>query len=485
MRRVIVSLFLITIASVAIAPAQQAPGLQIELQQVVTGLSDPVYVTHARDATGRLFIIEQPGRILVLQPGSATPTVFLDITARVLSGGERGLLGLAFHPEFASNRRFFVDYTRRGDGATVIAEYRASSSDPNRANTDETPVLAIAQPFANHNGGMIEFGPDGYLYIAMGDGGSANDPGNHAQNAEDLLGKILRIDVNTPSGNQAYSSPADNPFFGSTPGRDEVYALGMRNPWRFSFDRVTGQLYAGDVGQGSWEEIDIITRGGNYGWRVMEGNHCNQNLPGPCVTPAGHIAPIAEYSSAAGSRCSVTGGYVYRGALASLPLGSYVFGDFCTGEIFLYRDGQMSLLLDTPRNISSFGEDQAGEIYVVSLSGSIHRIVNRNAPDPGSIRIDSITVRRRSTDEPVDPVTTKSNGKKYEILVRGEGFAPGVVVMINGVAMNTREPSSSGLEVTARLKRATLRNAGNLVVELANPDGAVSNRVTLVVVDEQ
>jgi glucose/arabinose dehydrogenase len=485
MRRVIVSLLAATIALVTLAPAQQPPGFQIELQPVLSNLTSPVYVTHARDSTGRLFIVEQPGRVLVLQPGAATPALFLDITAKVLSGGERGLLGLAFHPEYSSNGRFFVNYTRRGDGATVIAEYRVSPTDQNRAGTEEHPLLSVGQPFSNHNGGMIEFGPDGYLYIAMGDGGSANDPGNRAQNPEDLLGKILRIDVDNPSGNQPYSSPSDNPFFGTTPGRDEVYAVGMRNPWRFSFDRATGQLYAGDVGQGSWEEIDVITRGGNYGWRVMEGNHCNPNFPGQCIPPAGHIAPIAEYSSATGARCSVTGGYVYRGALASLPLGSYVFGDFCTGEIFLYRDGQVSLLVDTSLNISSFGEDEAGEIYAVSLSGSVHRIANPSAPAPGSLRIDSVIVRRRSTKEPLEPVTTKSNGKKYEVLIRGEGFAPGAVVMVNGVAMSTKEPGASGAEIRARLKRATLRNPGALTVELANPDGGVSNRVIIDVFDEQ
>ncbi|HEY7915326.1 MAG TPA: PQQ-dependent sugar dehydrogenase, partial [Blastocatellia bacterium] len=195
MRRVIVSLLAATIALVTLAPAQQPPGFQIELQPVLSNLTSPVYVTHARDSTGRLFIVEQPGRVLVLQPGAATPALFLDITAKVLSGGERGLLGLAFHPEYSSNGRFFVNYTRRGDGATVIAEYRVSPTDQNRAGTEEHPLLSVGQPFSNHNGGMIEFGPDGYLYIAMGDGGSANDPGNRAQNPEDLLGKILRIDV--------------------------------------------------------------------------------------------------------------------------------------------------------------------------------------------------------------------------------------------------------------------------------------------------
>src|SRR5437870_4966892 len=239
------------------------------LVAVLSGLASPVYLTNAHDGSNRLFIIEQAGRIKVLQPGATTPTIFLDITARVLAGVERGLLGLTFHPQFSTNHRFFVDYTRQPDGATVIAEYQASAADASLALTAEKTLLVIPQPFANHNGGMVEFGPDGFLYIGMGDGGSANDPGNRAQNINELLGKILRIDVDHADGNQPYSSPVDNPFFGSVAGRDEIYAYGLRNPWRFSFDRATGQLYAGDVGQDAREEIDIVTRGGNYGWRIF------------------------------------------------------------------------------------------------------------------------------------------------------------------------------------------------------------------------
>src|SRR6185295_8643551 len=233
----------------------------IVLQPLISGLNSPILVTNAHDGSNRLFIVEQPGRIKVLRPGSSSPTSFLDIASRVLSGGERGLLGLAFHPQFSTNRRFFVNYTRQTDGATVIAEYRASATNGDVADTSETVLLVIAQPFSNHNGGMIEFGPDQFLYIGMGDGGSANDPGNRAQNLTELLGKILRIDVDHANGGVPYSSPSDNPFFGATAGRDEIYAFGMRNPWRFSFDRDTGQLYCGDVGQNAREEIDIITRG--------------------------------------------------------------------------------------------------------------------------------------------------------------------------------------------------------------------------------
>ncbi|MBI2903097.1 MAG: PQQ-dependent sugar dehydrogenase [Candidatus Methylomirabilis oxyfera] len=354
-------------------------GVAIELVPVLEGLTNPLYVTNARDGTNRLFIVEQAGRILVLQSGAAAPTVFLDIRSKVLSGGERGLLGLAVHPHMTDNRRFFVNYTRRPDGATVIAEYRVSAANRDVAETSESVLLTLLQPFANHNGGMIEFGPDGFLYIGMGDGGSGNDPGNRAQDTQELLGKILRIDVDHPEGPSApYSSPSTNPFFGADPGRDEIFALGFRNPWRFSFDRGTGQLFVGDVGQGAREEVDMVTLGGNYGWRVFEGNRCTDLGPAPC-NASSFTPPIAEYDHT-GGRCSVTGGYVYRGNRSSLPAGGYVYADFCSGEIFLLRDGVQSLLLDTALSISSFGEDESGEIYVVGLGGTVHRIVNPNAP---------------------------------------------------------------------------------------------------------
>ncbi len=343
----------------------------IQFIPVASDLSSPLYLTHSRDGSGRLFIVEQPGRILVLPPGaiSPLPTPFLDIRSKISSGGERGLLGLAFHPQYATNRRFFVNYTRTGDGATIVSEFKASATNSNVAETAERIIITIGQPFSNHNGGMIEFGPDGYLYIGMGDGGSGNDPGNRAQNIEDLLGKMLRIDVN---GAEPYTSPASNPFFGSTPGRDEIYATGLRNPFRWSFDRATGQLYAGDVGQGQIEELDIITLGGNYGWRVFEGTRCTNNDPSLC-SGTNYIPPIVEYSHT-GGRCSVTGGYVYRGSRSTLPAGAYIYGDFCSGEIFIFNNNSASLLRDTSMSISSFGEDEAGELYVVDLDGDVFRI---------------------------------------------------------------------------------------------------------------
>jgi glucose/arabinose dehydrogenase len=363
----------------AAEPDPAAPRIQLRL--VAGGLSFPTYVTHPRDRSNRLFILEQPGRIKVLRPGATTPSVFLDIRPKVLAGGERGLLGLAFHPRFAQNRRFFVNYTRRPDGATIIAQYRASATNPNVADPAELRILAVAQPFVNHNGGMIEFGPDGFLYIAFGDGGAGNDPGNRAQNLETLLGKLLRIDVDRPtSPTKPYSSPPGNPFFGSIPGRDEIWALGLRNPWRFSFDRKTGDLWLGDVGQGDWEEIDFRSRAQlprlwNYGWNAYEGfarfgrNALTRRAP--------LVFPVVVYSHEAG--CSVTGGYVYRGSLVPALRGRYLYGDYCSGRIWsLVRvNGKPRARLEPGRiaGLSSFGEDARGELYATSLNGTLYQLV--------------------------------------------------------------------------------------------------------------
>ena len=360
------------------APGVAASSARIDLQLELAGLSQPIFVTGAGDGSQRLFVVEQPGLIKVQKPGAPAATVFLDISQKVLYGGEQGLLGLAFHPQYSQNRRLFVNYTRKPDGATVIGEYRADDANPDVAGPSESVLLVISQPFANHNGGMVAFGPDGYLYIAMGDGGSGNDPENRAQDPQDLLGKILRIDIDRKGLVTPYSIPPSNPFINSPNGRPEIFALGLRNPWRFSFDRTTGRLYAGDVGQSQIEEVDVITAGGNYGWRVLEGTRCTGLGPASCSAP-GFIPPVAEYNHSQG-RCSITGGYVYRGSRGSLPFGAYVFADFCTGEIFMLNSGVQSLLLRTGRNISSFGEDENGEIYVVDWGGSVHRIINPDAP---------------------------------------------------------------------------------------------------------
>ena len=416
---------------------------RIELQPFLSGLVQPVYLASARDGTDRRFIVEQPGRIRVLQPAASASTVFLDISARVLAGGERGLLGLAFHPQFLTNRRFFVNYTRRPDGATVIAEYRVSAN-ANIAEIAETVLLTIPQPFENHNGGMIEFGPDGFLYIGMGDGGSANDPGNRAQNIEELLGKILRIDVDRPqSATVPYSSPSTNPYFGS-PGRDEIFALGLRNPWRFSFDRATGQLYAADVGQGAREEIDIVLLGGNYGWRVVEGTRCTNLGPGSC-TDSRFIPPVAEYSNTgAAGRCSITGGYVYRGSQQSLPPGAYIYGDYCSGEILMLREGVETVLLDTSLNISSFGEDEAGELYVVAIGGTVHRITNPDGGTPSTAR-------------------SFSAGDRGAFSISSSGRSPGLVTGYARIQANAGEPLPAGIAI------AGLTQNGVLVSEASIP----------------
>ncbi len=475
-----------TFAAQEITPA----AIGIELEPIVTtGLSSPVLVTSARDGSNRLFIVEQTGRIKVLQPNSNTPTVFLNVVNKIVSGGERGLLGLTFHPNFSNNRRFFINYTRQGDGATVIAEYRASLANPNLADINEVVLLTIAQPFANHNGGMVEFGPDGFLYIGMGDGGGANDPGDRAQNLNDLLGKMLRIDVDLPNGQLPYSSPSDNPFFGAIAGRDEIYAYGLRNPWRFSFDKLTGQLYAADVGQGVIEEIDIITRGGNYGWKVLEGTRCTGNGSIPCARP-GFIPPLFEYNHS-GGRCSVTGGYVYRGAKLSLPFGSYVYGDYCTGEIFLLTGNTQEVLLDTNLNISSFGEDEAGEIYVAGLAGAIYRIKNPTAIPPAPFTISNPVIRRRSTGEVIQPVTVIPNGKKFEIIVNESTAAPvlesvGASIYVNGKQLNTEYTTEAGVPVfVARLRRFTFEQTGTLVIEVVRSNGARSNQLSIQVVAAQ
>ncbi|MGH7231902.1 MAG: PQQ-dependent sugar dehydrogenase [Nitrospiraceae bacterium] len=361
-------------APLGVMAVEDLPSIALE-PLITKGLSDPVYLTEPPDKSGRLFVIEQRGRIRIVRNGKLVERPFLDIAERVYysGGGEQGLLGMAFHPKYGQNGRYIVNYTREPDYATVIAEYHVSE-DANVSKTTEKILLVIPQPYTNHNGGMVEFGPDGFLYIGMGDGGSGGDPENRGQNRHELLGKMLRIDVDRGA---PYASPPDNPFAAGG-GRPEIFAYGLRNPWRFSFDRETHELWAGDVGQKGWEEVDIIRRGGNYGWRMMEGNHCF--LPKTGCTMEGLLPPIAEYKNG-GDRCSVTGGYVYRGSRLQNLRGTYVYGDFCSGEILGFIKGSENsvgnpwVLLSTGLQIASFGQDQSGELYVIDYGGTVHRII--------------------------------------------------------------------------------------------------------------
>lgn len=345
----------------------------VSLRRVASGFFKPLYLTHAFDE--RLFVVEQHGVISIIQDGQRLATPFLDIQDLVNSAeNEQGLLSVAFHPNYANNGRFFINYTRE-DGATVIARYQVSS-DPNLANPRSAEILlTIDQPYANHNGGLLKFGPDGYLYVGMGDGGSADDPEGNGQNPGTLLGTLLRIDVDNGNDEVAYAVPPDNPFATQPNWRAEIWAIGLRNPWRFSFDSLTGDLYIADVGQNTYEEVNFTpagTPGGlNYGWNIMEANHCFLD---PDCNPAGLVRPVTEYDHSEG--CSVTGGYVYRGHQYPTLFGNYFFADYCQGDIWSLvpqPDGSWlrTRVIDTTTVISSFGEGADGEIYVVDHVGGV------------------------------------------------------------------------------------------------------------------
>ena len=333
------------------------------------------FVANAGDGTGRLFAVEQRGVIwLIDAQGTTDRDPLLNISDRVRSGGEQGLLGLAFHPDFASNGRLFVDYTDV-NGDTVVSEF-GLAADGRGVPESEDVLLHIDQPFANHNGGMLAFGPDGYLYIGTGDGGSGGDPQGNGQNLDTLLGKILRIDVDAGQGN---AIPIDNPFAAGG-GLPEIWSYGLRNPWRFSFDRLTGAMFIADVGQNAWEEVDAEPAGSggrNYGWNIMEGERCYAKAR--CLV-AGLTLPVAVYPHDDG--CSITGGYVYRGSQFPALYGGYVFADYCTGTLWALdaqdalEDGSADItaLGSVPFSPSSFGEDELGELYVVDHGGAIYQL---------------------------------------------------------------------------------------------------------------
>jgi glucose/arabinose dehydrogenase len=361
----------VTLRSSAPVPSQYA------LQEIADGFQRPVYLTDPNDGTGRLFIVEQyTGEIWILQDGERLDTPFLDVGGLLSTrGNEEGLLGLAFHPEYADNGTFFIYYNDIASGVS-IARYQVSADDPNLADFESAEViLSFEHPYSNHNGGQLAFGPDGYLYAGVGDGGSANDPHGNGQNTFVLLGKILRLDVDTGS---SYAIPPDNPFADGSAGAPEVWAFGLRNPWRFSFDRATGDLYIGDVGQNRWEEIDFEPAdspgGVNYGWNAYEGNHAFSGA----AAPADMVLPVAEYGHDQG--ISVTGGYVYRGEALPDLQGVYIYSDYAFGTFWaLYRDEsgnwQNMVFMDTSVTPSSFGEDAQGELYVVNHGGSILKLV--------------------------------------------------------------------------------------------------------------
>jgi glucose/arabinose dehydrogenase len=372
------SLALLALLGCSNGPATAPPTSDtLRLVPIVTsGLSSPVYLTAPTGDTARLFVVEQSGQIRIVQHGQLLPTAFLDIHSRLVSGGEQGLLSVAFHPSYGANGFFYVNYTDL-NGDTRVERYTVSAADSNLADTaSHKLMLFVPQPYTNHNGGLVMFGPDGMLYIGMGDGGSGGDPENRAQHPDSLLGKLLRVDVD---GGDPYAIPVGNPFKNGG-GAPEIWALGLRNPWRFAFDRSAGLLYIGDVGQGAWEEVDVqpASQGGlNYGWRLMEGAHCYN--PTNCSS-AGLVLPAVEYDHANG-QCAVIGGFVYRGARSPALAGQYFYADLCAGWVrsFSYAGGAVTGHTSWNPDVSpgtplSFGEDARGELYLLTGGGNVYRI---------------------------------------------------------------------------------------------------------------
>jgi glucose/arabinose dehydrogenase len=367
--------------SPASGPVFDPASVRVTLVRVLGGLDQPTGVTGAGDGSGRLFVLEQPGRIRLVRDGRLADRPFLDIRSMVSCCGERGLLGLAFPPDFnPAGGTFYIDYTDV-NGDTVVAAVSVDDGDQDLADRASLrPILHVGQPFANHNGGGLAFGPDGELYIGMGDGGSGGDPQGNGQRLDTLLGKLLRIDVGGDAAGRPYGIPTDNPFTSDAGRRPEIWAYGLRNPWRFSFDRETGDLWIGDVGQNRFEEIDRLAvgtlPGANLGWNIMEGDHCFGS--GEC-SRTNLVLPIAEYDHSAGD-CAVIGGYVYRGTAFPPLLGGYILGDECSGTIRgLMAAGpnqqKPAVLLDTDRVISSFGESDDGELYLTDLaSGELYQV---------------------------------------------------------------------------------------------------------------
>ncbi|HET7472050.1 MAG TPA: PQQ-dependent sugar dehydrogenase [Candidatus Limnocylindrales bacterium] len=375
-------------------PASSAPppvgafdpaNVAVKLEPFVDGLDEPLAIANAGDGSGRLFVAQQGGAIRIIDDGRLIEKPFVDLAAEISSGGERGLLGIAFHPDYPTDPRVFVDYTDR-DGNTVVSSLTVDPANPDRLDpATEVPILHVEQPFPNHNGGALAFTPDGFLLISLGDGGSGGDPLGNGQSDTTLLGKILRIDIRKPTPGKPYAIPADNPFADGADGRrPEIWLTGLRNPWRISFDRATGDLWIGDVGQGDWEEIDVQRAGApggtNYGWNRMEGRHCFSPSEG-CALP-GLTLPVTDYGHDQG--CTVIGGYVERATTPSALTGGYLFGDYCSGRLWAIDPAN-----DTPRDpvvvgeshrqLSAFGEDESGALYAADISGGAILAVVANA----------------------------------------------------------------------------------------------------------
>ncbi len=463
-------------------PAAAQPTSALETAFPSLSFATPIELTHANDGSGLVYVAEKVGRIRSFANArtTATSTTVLDITTLVLNSGEQGFLGMAFHPNYAANGYVYVHYSGRTNGRTVLARYTRSAANPAVLDPATAQILLeVAQPFSNHNGGKLAFGPDGYLYLSLGDGGSGGDPGNRSQNRAVLLGKLLRLDVDNPAAPLNYGIPPTNPFAGNTAGyREEIYAYGLRNMFKFSFDRATGILWGADVGQNSWEEIDHITNGGNFGWRIREGAHCFN--PSTGCTTLGLIDPVYEYSHSEG--CSVTGGPVYRGTRNPDLAGAYLFADYCTADVWaLTFNGTTPTrrtVVSAGSGVIAFGEDAQGEVYVLreaSGASSIQRfvatvvagepgvpaavpalrvaganpfsdraLVEVTAPAAGPARVTLTDVLGREVAVLLDDALAA--GERRSVTVDGAGLAPGVYLV--------RMTAADGSRTALRLVRA-------------------------------
>lgn len=410
------NLSLLSVSVIFLFLSCNAAQSQLQIESAFPNLTfqQPVDLQNAGDGSNRIFIVEQRGVISVFQNSQniSSKKTFLDISDKVLSGGELGLLGLAFHPDYKNNGYFFVDYTTDNPRRTVISRFKVNAADPDKADRNsEVILLEVNQPYSNHNGGQTSFGPDGYLYISLGDGGSGGDPQNNAQNLSSLLGKILRIDINKKEGVLNYAIPPDNPYKGNySLYREEIFAFGLRNVWRFSFDFESKKLWAADVGQNAWEEIDLIEKGSNYGWRCYEGNH-PYNTNG--CSGVNYIKPIWEYGHNSDGGFSVTGGFVYKGKNASELIGKYIYADYVSGKIWsLELNGSVvknTLIFASAGSISTFGEDENRELYFANHSnGKIYKFKGIPVTKVGKVDPPSEFELKQNFPNPFNPETVIS-----------------------------------------------------------------------------